>query len=113
MLLEKKELLGASVYIGANVIPGVCGVMLLNVGPSVRQVPSVQSADISKWISLVLHFTTLRADIGKGVQDMGQFVRRQILGVVVAAVDCLYPVRTDLWGIGSFAYLCEGYAGPE
>lgn len=48
--------------------------MLVGVRPSVGQV----------------HFAALRSDIGKCVEDVRQLIGWQILGVVVATVDCLF-----------------------
>jgi hypothetical protein len=36
-----------------------------------------------------------RADIGKGIQDMGELVGREVLRLVVSAVNCLDWVSVD------------------
>jgi len=66
-------LFDAAVNIGTNIIPGIGGIMLFNVGPGVGHVD----------------FSRFRAHVGKSVEDVCQFVDGKILGIVVAAVDCL------------------------
>lgn len=78
LLFEQEQLLDASVDISADVIPGVRGIVLLDVGPGVRQV----------------HFSGLRSDIGECIEDMGQFICREILGVVIAPIDRLFSIIT-------------------
>lgn len=41
LLLEQEKLLNTSVHISTDVIPRVCRVMLLDVGPRVGQVPAI------------------------------------------------------------------------
>lgn len=40
-----------------------------------------------------LHFASLGSNVGKGVQDMGQLVGGEVLGVMVASVDRLVVHR--------------------
>lgn len=95
LLLQQEQLLNASIDIGAGVIPRVAGVMLLHIRPAVGQIP-ILSLSMKMLFqreapagSGNIHLTSLRVDISKGVEDMGQFLRGQILRVVVAAVDRL------------------------
>lgn len=41
---------------------------------------------------LHLHFAAIRTDIGKGVENVSKFLGWQVLGVVVATVDCLLVI---------------------
>ena len=43
LLLEQKQLLNTAIDIGTDVIPGVCGVVLLNVRPGVGQITVARS----------------------------------------------------------------------
>ena len=86
LLFEQEQLLDASVDISADIVPGVRWVMLLDVGPGVCQI----------------HFSGLGSDIGERIKDMGQFICREILGVVVAPVDRLYqliPLKGSSFGM--------------
>lgn len=58
LLLEQEELLDTAVHIGANVVPRIGGVMLLDVGPGVGQVTASIRFDITEmgWeVALTLH----------------------------------------------------------
>jgi hypothetical protein len=89
-LFEEVELLDAAVHIVAGVIPRVSGVVLVRVGPRIGQID----------------FASLRADIGEGVEDVGELGCRQVLWVVVASVDS--PVDK----VGHAAVVaCVGHGG--
>jgi hypothetical protein len=84
-LLEEKELFGASVDVGTDVIPRVGRVMLVSVRPGISQVD----------------FSSLWSNIGKGIEDVGKFLGWEILGVEVSTVDGLY--RMSACGSGKFS----------
>ena len=69
-LLVQVELLGAAVEVGARVVPGVRRPVLVRVGPGVGEVD----------------FARFRADVGEGVEDVGELFGGEVLGLVVAAV---------------------------
>jgi hypothetical protein len=73
LLLLQEELLQAAVDVGADIVPRVVGIVLVGVGPGVGEV----------------HFAAFRTDVGEGVENVGQFVGWEVLGVVVAAINCL------------------------
>lgn len=91
-LLEEVELLDAAVDVGADVVPGVARVVLLDVGPAVRH---VSGRDVSFFsvhgggLVVIIHFTGVRSHVGKGIEHVGQFLGREILRVVLTTVDCL------------------------
>jgi hypothetical protein len=74
LTLQEKELLGATVNVSPNIIPRVGWVVLVSVRPGVSQV------DLS----------SLWSNIGKGIEDMREFLGWEILGVEVTTVDGLY-----------------------
>jgi len=69
-LLVQVELFGAAVEVGARVVPGVRRPVLVRVGPGVGEVD----------------FARFRADVGEGVEDVGELFGGEVLGLVVAAV---------------------------
>ncbi len=69
--LEEEELFEAAVEIGADVVPGIGGIVLVGVRPGVREVD----------------LTGFGTDVGEGVEDMGKAVDRKVLWVMIAAVD--------------------------
>jgi hypothetical protein len=91
--LKQAQLLDAAVDVVSGIIPRIGGVVLLDIGPGVRKVSVSALAlawagfHISPWFGL--HFASLWPDIGECVENMGQFLRGEILGVVVAAIDGL------------------------
>lgn len=78
LFLEQKHLLCTSIHIGSLIIPRIFRVMLLNIGPSVGQISAIScqtAPQAARVKQLVLHFSTLRADVGEGIQNMSQLVR--------------------------------------
>lgn len=65
--------------------------MFLNIRPGVREVATWGKFQVQllSQNSDYLHFARFRADIGKSVENMGQFICWEILGIIVAAVDRL------------------------
>jgi hypothetical protein len=85
-LLLEEQLLGASIDVGTHVVPRVTCVMLLSIGPTIRQ------EDLSSI-----------SDIGKGIEDMGKFFTGKVLRVEVASINSLQGLsdasllRLDKW----------------
>lgn len=90
---EQEKLLDASVHVGADVVPRVTRIVLLDVGPCVAQVPAAESEDFLLLLTcenLHIHFSGFGSDISKCIENMGQFLGGQILWIVVSSVDRLY-----------------------
>lgn len=71
LLFEEVKLLNAPIDVGARVVPGVRGVVLVRVGPSVCE---VDFAGIT--------------DVGKGVENVCELRSGDVLRLVVPPVDC-------------------------
>ena len=59
---------------------------------SVRYLHSVRQVDEHEIRSL--HFTTIWSDVGKSVQDVGKFICREVLRLIVSPVDSPYALST-------------------
>lgn len=68
-LLVEVKLLNTAISVGANIIPGVGGVMLFEIGPAIREV----------------NFT-IGLDVGKGVKTVCQEMCWEILWLVIATI---------------------------
>lgn len=42
-----------------------------------------------------MYFPSIRLDVGECIEDVGEFVCRQVLGLMVSAIDCLQKVSND------------------
>jgi len=93
LLLEQEELLHAAVDIVPDIVPGVGWIAFIGVGPGVCEVD----------------FAGVGAHVGEGVEDVGEFVGGEVLGVVVAAVNSLvsfnsqsdsHIISFEVWGKG-------------
>ena len=73
------ELFETAVEVGAGVIPGVCGIVFVCVGPGIGQVD----------------FTCLWTDVREGIENVGEMRDGNILRLVVAAVDSPIHIVCD------------------
>lgn len=86
LLLEEVELFGVAVDIVADVVPRIAGEVLVGVGPGVGEeaglgewelvIVSFRENRMSSWY---VHFTSLRADVCKGVYKYLRSVNYLIL----------------------------------
>lgn len=95
VFLEDVELLRAAIEIGADVVPGIGEVVFFEVGVGVAEVAEGDSClEFSSPNGTALgereglHFSRVGMDIGEGIEDVGQDVGGEILGLEIAAVDC-------------------------
>jgi hypothetical protein len=72
LLLEEEKLLDTALDIVSSVRPGVSSVVLVRVSIGIRQ-----------------NHLASRLDIGKGVENVGQLLSRDILRLEVAAINAL------------------------
>jgi hypothetical protein len=79
-LLQQEELLDRAVHVGADVIPRVRSIVLVGVGPGVGEVD----------------LTSIGVDIGESIEHMSKRRGGQILGIVVARIDSLWHVSTEM-----------------
>jgi hypothetical protein len=75
VLLKQEQLLSAPVYVSADIVPGVGGVVIVSIGPSVCQVD----------------FAGLWSYISEGVENVSKFLVWKISRVKVTTIDGLYP----------------------
>lgn len=66
-------MLGTTVHVGADIVPGVCRVVLLKIGVCICEV----------------HLSGFGAHVGEGVEHVCDLVAGQVLGLEVASVDGL------------------------
>jgi len=93
LLLEKEKLFHAAVDVVADIVPGIGWIAFIGVGPGVRQID----------------FAGVGAHVGEGVEDVGEFVGGEVLGVVVAAINSLVSFNSQsVSHILSFRSLGEG-----
>jgi len=71
-LLLEKQLFGAPIDVGTNIVPRVVRVVLVSIGPGIRQE----------------NFASI-ANIRKGVENMGELFSGKILWIVVATINSL------------------------
>ena len=73
------ELFETAVEIGAGVIPGVCGIVFVCVGPGIGKVD----------------FACFCTDVCERIENVGEMRDRNVLRLVVATVDCPIHIVRD------------------
>lgn len=90
MLLEQVKLLEATIGIIPGFVPGISGVMFLDIGIWIGQVAENR---LMKFCTLIIDIElhihcTVWIKVGKCVKDVTQLTGWQLLNVIISSINC-------------------------